>query len=193
MTAARRSLAALLDKVEGWIPLPDAELLRRLAQRSPADIVEIGCYRGRSTIALCLGASEAEPGGFLVYSIDPHRRATGVYGGKFGPEDREAYYRNMLGSGLARQAALINLPSELVGPIWGSPVGLLFIDGDHRYEAVRRDVEVWRPHLLAEGVIVLDDASDVKGGPFRVVRELLESGAFETVEIVGKMHALRKL
>ena len=193
MTISNRTLEELLRDIEGWLPLPDASFLRMLARCSPADIVEIGCYRGRSTIALALGASEAEGGGHLVHSVDPHQHAAGVFGGNFGPDDREAYYRNMLGSGMATRAALINLPSEKVGQIWDRPVGLLFVDGDHHYDAVKRDIEVWSPHVVAGGVVAFDDASDKDGGPFTVICELLDSGRFETFEIVGKVHALKKL
>jgi predicted O-methyltransferase YrrM len=193
MTQSDRTLDDLLRDVAGWLPLLEAEYLRAQAQRARGAIVEIGCYRGRSTIALCMGASEAGPEAPLVYSVDPHQPTKGVYGGSFGPEDRAAYYKNMLASGFADRAALINLPSEKVAAIWDRPIGLLFIDGDHRYEAVKRDAQVWLPYLVAGGVVIFDDVNDSNGGPHRVVAELLHDHGLETVEIVGKLHALRKL
>jgi hypothetical protein len=175
--------------VEGWLPLPDASLLRTLASQATADIVEIGCYRGRSTIALCCGAAES---GRLVYSIDPHRTATGVFGGTFGPQDREAYFRNMLAAGMSQRAALVNLTSEQAGRSWRDPIGLLFIDGDHRYEAVREDADIWGSHIVSSGIVAFDDASDAASGPGRVVQELLDSGDYCTFAAVGKIRALRK-
>jgi predicted O-methyltransferase YrrM len=185
-----RDLEVLLDGVEGWLSLPEVRFLSALAKDALADIVEIGCYRGRSTIALSWGAVES---GRLVHSVDPHQPTTGVYGGKFGPADREAYYRNMLASGMAQRAALINLTSEQAGRSWHGPIGLLFLDGDHRYEAVRRDIDVWVPHLVAGGVVVFDDASDPDGGPSKVIGELVGGGAYLSIATVGKIHALRKL
>ena len=128
-------LEELLGGVEGWMPLPEAQFLSDLAATSAHDVVEIGCYRGRSTIALCHGAARAEPRVPMVYSIDPHCNATGVFGGRFGPADREAYYRNMLSAGMARRAALINLPSSAAARAWQSRIGLLFIDMDVEEEA----------------------------------------------------------
>jgi hypothetical protein len=183
-------LRRLLDGVEGWLPLPEAHFLRDLERAAGADIVEIGCYRGRSTIALCCGALAS---GQLVHSVDPHPSATGVYGGKFGPEDREVYYRNLLGAGIAKQASLINLTSAQVGQCWQAPVGLLFLDGDHSYNAVRRDIDIWGAHLVASGIAAFDDARDPEGGPGKVIAELTADGRYASFAVVGKIHALRKL
>lgn len=184
-----RVLQALLEGVEGWLDLPEAYLLRDLAKAVDNDVVEIGCFRGRSTIALCCGVVGS---GRLVHSVDPHRAATGVYGGKFGPEDREAYYRNLLGSGMAQSAALINLTSAQAASAWNSPIGLLFLDGDHSYKATRLDVAIWGAHVVASGFVVFDDASDPTGGPGRTIQELIADGKYCTHAAVGKVHALRK-
>jgi len=44
----------------------------------------------------------------------------------------------------------------------GMPVNLLFIDGDHNYEAVKRDYEIYAP--LVENIVVLHDISSPKYG-----------------------------
>ena len=125
--------------------------------------------------------------------MDPHSSHVGVYGGKFGPADREAYYRNMLASGFTHRAALVNLTSSQAALAWKEPIGLLYIDGDHRYEAVRADINAWSAFLVAGGVVVFIDASDRKGGPHRVVEDLTASGGFQSLRTVGAMHALKKL
>jgi hypothetical protein len=76
-------------------------------------------------------------------------------------------------------------------PGWGLPVALLWIDGDHRYEAVRRDFASWRPHLMAGATVVFDDAADPAVGPYRLIVELLATGGYEKVEELGKMTVLR--
>ena len=40
----------------------------------------------------------------------------------------------------------------------GRPIDFLFIDGDHAYEAVRRDFEDWSRHVTADGVLLFHDA-----------------------------------
>jgi Methyltransferase domain len=39
----------------------------------------------------------------------------------------------------------------------GPPIGLLFIDGSHKTDAVLDDVTSWQPHLAPDPVIVFDD------------------------------------
>jgi len=65
-------------------------------------------------------------------------------------------------------------------------------DGDHRYEAVRRDFECWRDKLAAHAVIVLDDASNASSGPGKLAREIADGGAFSLEVGVGKMLCLRR-
>jgi cephalosporin hydroxylase len=47
----------------------------------------------------------------------------------------------------------------------GAPVDFLVIDGDHSYEGVRRDIELYAPLVRAGGLVVLHDISpDVSVG-----------------------------
>ena len=182
-----------LEQVEvtkGWLSLDEARLLHSSAgQVTDGCIVEVGSYRGRSTIALAIGAPEGVP----VYAVEPHEEFLGPRGAFFGPEDRKAWMENMLRSGVWERVRLVNLSSEVVTPGWDKPVGLIWIDGDHHYEAVRRDIEVWTPHLLPDAQVLFDDSVKPKTGPGRVVRELVDSGAYEIAEQTGKVSKLRRL
>jgi MMP 1-O-methyltransferase len=159
---ADRDLAALLDlveSVEGWRPRDQAELLVRLAGRVERDqaIVEIGNYRGRSTVALALGAKLGH--GAQIYSVDPHLDFTGPRGGRFGREDQQHLYANLARAGVGALVSVVGLPSHAVAESWRGPrVGLLFIDGDHRYEAVRADFAAWQPHLAPGAIVAFDDS-----------------------------------
>ena len=171
-------------KVEGMIGEPEAALLTRLASEvDEGCIVEVGSWRGMSTIALAKGARVP------VYAIEPHEEFTGVLGGAFGPADRRAFFENLLGAGVVEQVRLVNLSSEVVTPGWQLPVGLLWIDGDHRYEAVRRDFESWEPHL--RGKVAFHDAIQTTLGPFQLIEELLADG-FELDEHVQGTKVLRR-
>ncbi len=191
-TNQNKKLQDALEDVEGWVKPQEVDLLYDLACQAKSCIVEIGCYRGKSTIALSSGSRDAAKN-VPVYSIDPHAIFKGVLGGNFGPADRKAYYANLLRADLAEYAALINLPSQKVASIWEEPVDLLFIDGDHSYDAVKMDIELWGEHLLQESIVVFDDATNEKLGPFQVIAELIEKRMFESLDVVGKMHVLRKI
>ena len=186
------SLSDLLHDVEGWLPMPDAQFLSQHAAKSVHDVVEIGSYRGRSTISLAHGLQKSDNAENLVYAIESHQSFVGIHGGEFGPDDREAFYKNVVGSGLAQRIALINLPSENAARAWDKQIGLLFIDGDHRYEAVALDAKLWCPALVRGGLVIFDDARHSDDGPSRVIDELLKSGKFQSAEGTDKLRALQK-
>ena len=177
-------------QVDGMISVEEAELLFRLASRLSGTgcIVEIGSFRGRSTLALAQGA-----GSCPVFAIDPHEHFAGALGGRFGPQDRAAFFRAMLRSGAYERVRLVNLPSQTVAPGWREPVKLLWLDGDHSYDGVRSDWRAWRPHLAARALVAVDDSTDRRLGPHRLVAELLSEQEFRLLERVGKVTALQRL
>lgn len=172
--------------------MPDARFLSQQAAMCVDDIVEIGSYRGRSTIALAHGLQESGNTKNLVYAIESHQPFVGIHGGEFGPADRDAFYKNVTASGLVQRIALVNLPSENAARAWDAKIGLLFIDGDHRYEAVALDARLWIPALVHGGLVIFDDARHSDDGPSRVIDELLKSGKFKSAKGTDKLRALQK-
>jgi hypothetical protein len=178
--------------VDGKITPLECSLLYKLAsQVSDGCIVDIGSYRGRSTAALALGslANKAVP----VYAIDPHESFEGIQGGHFGPQDRIAFFRNMLRLNVVEIIRLINLGSDVVSGAWDRPVALLWIDGDHTYEAVKRDFEMWEPFVVQDGLIGLHDSTDMQSGPGKIVVVALSSKRFKIVDQVDMTTILCKI
>jgi hypothetical protein len=187
---APRHLRKMLS-VEGHITSSECLLLFNLAsQVSSKCIVEIGSYRGRSTVCLALGSqmNNRPP----VYAIEPHEQFTGPLGGEFGPRDRCAFFTNMTRKGVCEIVRLVNLSSDAVVKGWTREVALLWIDGDHRYDFVRRDFDCWEPFVIEEGVIALHDSIDPCLGPRRVVDEVLASGKFTLIQQADSTTVLRK-
>lgn len=182
-------LRKLFSTVEGMLSFDEACFLYSSAKAvNNGCIVEIGSYRGLSTVFLCLGSQAGS--GAPVYAVDPHRPFGGVLGGVFGPKDREAFYEAMVVSGCGKVVSLINLSSEQFAASWTEPVSLLWLDGDHRYAAVKRDFECWKPHLSANAVAIFHDATDESLGPFELIKELVATGTFEKVASVGSAVAI---
>lgn len=174
--------------VPGSVTVAEASELMRLAGEVPPDacIVEVGSHRGRSTAALALGANGAP-----VYAIEPHEAFEGMYGTKFGPEDRRAFFENMLRVGVVEDVRLVNLSSEVVSKGWTRSIGLLWIDGDHSLEAVRRDFDAWAPFLAPGGAVAFHDALDPDGGPAQVIEALL-ADSFEHEATADRLVVLRR-
>lgn len=149
------------------------ELASHVAKRH--HIVEIGTFRGKSACAL---AREAQA---HVTTIDPWW-LDGNPGGRYG------FNGDNLPKVFAEQVAAAGLESKITqwqtfsvdaAANWNEgEVGLLFIDGDHSYEAVRADYNAWKVHLAYGALVVFDDV-DTPRNPG--VRQF-----FDEVELDGK-------
>ena len=176
-----RQKAAL---VEGWLSDAQGRALFRAAAdtRGRGAIVEIGSWKGRSTTWLASGARLAGHG---VYAIDPHRRSR-----EYPEAETEAeFLANLARNGLAAVVEPLVMTSDDAAARIAGPVELLFIDGDHSYEAVRRDAELWLPRLIDGGTVMFHDvATAAYSGPRRVVREMVcRSPLFHRIGRVGSM------
>lgn len=156
-------------RVAGWLGPHEGRLLHRLAAiADPAGcIVEIGSWHGKSTIWLASGAKAGR--GARVVAIDPH---TGTHLRAAGETTESLLRANLERAGVDDQVEIVVDTSERVAASWSRPVSLLWIDGDHDYEGVKRDIELWEPHLLPGAAIALHDTFVIPG-PERAVRELL--------------------
>ena len=146
-------------------------------------IVEIGSFEGYSTIIL--GKAIADLGGEVV-AVDPH---TGI----LNETDEEAsaflhdtwplFNENIQKAGISRVVRPLRLTSEEAVVNWKDPIRLLFIDGSHRYEDVKKDFLLWRDHLVRGGVVVFHDCWT--SGVRRVIANyLLRDGSFAEFKFV---------
>jgi len=188
---SRGKLEEFLNKTEGTLPLEEASLLYELAKGVfNSCIVEVGSNRGRSAVALGRGSIDGNC--VSVFAIEPHEKFTGVLGGEFGPPDRGAFYKAMLDTDCFHVVRLINASSEKIAPNWNKKIGLLWIDGDHTYEGVKRDFDCWFPHLVEDAMIAFDDSTNPDLGPSRLISEVMSSGEFEKIHQVGKVAVIKR-
>lgn len=172
--------------VEGQLSRAEARKLIELAANVPGGsvIVEIGSFRGRSTIALALGATMGNVN--RVYAIDPHLEFQGVFGGQFGPNDLAELYSNLVKARVGHVVAVVSLSSQAAARAWTQKnIGLLWIDGDHRYPAVCADYHCWSPFVVPDGVVAFHDRS--APGVAQLVGELVSKGQLQPA---GNVEAL---
>jgi hypothetical protein len=88
---------------------------------------------------------------------------------------------------------LIMTSEEAAARIAG-PIELLFVDGDHSYEAVRHDAELWLPRLMDGGTVMFHDvATAAYTGPRRVVQQMVcRNTHFHRIGRVGSMVVARR-
>lgn len=147
--------------IEGQVSKNEITRLISLAQdvKMGEVIVEIGSFRGRSSIALGLGSKMGN--GSRVYAVDPHLDFSGVMGGTFSPSDQTELYKNIIRFSMGEIVSVVSLPSACTAKGWIEdwPIGLLWIDGDHKYESVRLDFDSWKDHVAPNGIIAFHDSN----------------------------------
>jgi SAM-dependent methyltransferase len=169
------ALAAARD-VEGW--LTDAQA-RRLWERagslSPgARIVEIGSFRGRSTIVL----ASAAPEGAEVLAIDPHLGTDRgprewVTSEDLGERDLHAFLGNLERAGVADRVRHVRRRSqEALGEV-DPPVDLVYVDGAHRYRPARDDLRTWGGRVRAGGTVLVHDSFSSVGVTLALMRVMV--------------------
>jgi predicted O-methyltransferase YrrM len=186
---------AAVAAVEGWMTDAQAQRLWQAAQRVPPDgqVVEIGSFRGRSTIVLALGASD----GVTVTAIDPHG------GGDRGPneiapdaargeEDHAAFTANLAAAGVSERVRHIRKTSrEALGDVTG-PIDLLYIDGAHRYTPAKDDIERWGDRVAPGGVLLIHDAFNAIGVTAAQLRVLVFGADFAYLGRDGSLVEYRR-
>jgi hypothetical protein len=109
-------------------------------------------------IALALGAAKAHREN--IYAIDPH--AVQPEEGYL-EDTRSAFVANIRRASVDGQVIPMIMTSKEAARDWRQPIRLLWIDGDHRYESVKEDFQLWEPFLVDGGIIALHDTIRKKG------------------------------
>ena len=183
--AALHAFTAIeLKSVEGFLASMEGFALYLLAHDGPGAgaIVEIGSFMGLSTCWLARGSKAAnrEP----VTAIDhfegsPEHQANQAMENSILISEGTTFNRfqaNIESMGVAEHVFPIRANSADAVATWTEPIRLLFVDGDHSYDGVSRDVSLWSPFVIRGGIVALHDVGsspDVS----RYYEELLASGS----------------
>ena len=177
-------VSALVADVDGWLS-PDqiARLYDSAAATRPGQqIVEIGSFRGRSTIVL----ANAAPPGVAIVAIDPHAgtdrgpQALRGYQAE-AADDHEVFIANLAAAGVADRVRHVRAFSDHAHGEVGGPISLLFIDGAHRYSPARSDIHAWGGRVEDGGTMLLHDSFSSIGVTMAICRELMFSARFRYV------------
>ena len=180
-------LAAKFGKIDGFLFALEGYTLMLLAAKGDAEgqIVEIGSYKGKSTCWLASGSKGA--GREKVTAVD-HFKSPVLRPDL--PADQEwtsldEFKENIKLMGLEDDVRVMASDSETAIKTWNQPIRLLFIDGDHSYEASKLDFECWSPFVIQNGYVVFHDI-EVWDGVTRFYNELKRSSE-EFIEVFSLM------
>ena len=179
-----------VQKLPGMLSNTEVECLFHLGQFNDCQgvIVEIGSWKGKSTVALALGAAKVCDE--KIYAIDPHlvMPEEGYH-----TDTKAEFLANLQTAGVADRVVPMIMTSEAAAQGWQKPVRLLWIDGDHRYASANLDFLLWEPHLAEGGILAMHDTIR-KPGPKRVLWEhVFRSNRFQEIAIVDNITAVRKV
>jgi predicted O-methyltransferase YrrM len=170
-------LAPYLEGVEGWLTDEEAETLYTLARQVTGRgvIVEIGSFKGRSTI--CLGLGSRAGAGAMIYAIDPGHR---------GPRRSEEFAANVARAVVSDLVIPIAATSdEAYRTFEPEQIELLFIDGSHDYPQVMMDFAQWTSRLVDGGMLVMHDTTAASPGSKKVAEDsMYRSRQYRNVRFV---------
>ena len=150
-----------IDRIQSNTSYSDLQFLFLAARDGWGEgcIVEIGTYKGRSAVTLALGSKSA--GREKVFSVDPHIEGT-----------LEIFKENLNKFGVADHVNILVCDSDEASRDIKQNIRLLFIDGLHYYEYVKKDILAFKDLVIDGGIIVFHDYNFK--GVARVIRELTE-------------------
>jgi predicted O-methyltransferase YrrM len=127
-------------------------------------VLEIGAFKGASTIVLSKAARAG--GDREIWTCDPFTNPCGadLPEGTCYPE----FSNNLRRSGEENFVKVFKGLSQDLAKQWDEPIRVLWIDGDHRYEATKRDFELFRPFLTSGAIVAFHDVLGWQRGPCRV-------------------------
>ncbi len=167
-------------KVPGHLNENEARFLGLLTACAPASgtIVEIGSFKGRSTVMLAKVASHYDLG--PIVAIDPHNSPILLdHHSDPGASSYQDFLNSIRAAGVSNQVESHVAYSKEAANSWNRPIRLLWIDGDHSYEGAKEDLDGFFPHLVPLGVVAFHDALNAFPGPIRVfVEDVLRSNRF---------------
>jgi Methyltransferase domain len=178
---SRVSLVSRAAEIEGWFDEIELGLLvdcvaevalRNSNPPGPLNIVEVGSYKGRSTVAIGLTLVALSQAG-TIYAIDPHE---GVRSGRHdriykGGQTYDDFLNNIKRFGL----------EKVVRCEWSKatetridvPISLILIDAMHLFKNVSEDFRHFERSIIRKGMIAFHDYREEFPGVVEFVNSLI--------------------
>ena len=197
-----------IDTIKGFLdPAEGAALYQHgLATAPLGPCLEVGSYCGKSTVYLGTAAKQADN---IVYAVDHHRGSEehqlgeeyhdpDLYDAGVGLMDSFREFRKaMRAAQLENHVVRIVAPSTVAARHWATPLGMVFIDGGHSWEAALNDYRSWVAHIRVGGILAIHDIfpDPTKGGQATcdIWKMAKASGLFEELPMVKTLGLFRRV
>lgn len=147
------------DKVEELyspFPFTDALLLNALVTKNPCSVtVEIGSWTGQSS---CILGLEVKKQGGKMFCIDNFKGSPESNQVEYTEGVKDVLTRNLERFDLDKTVTILEGSSDsFVDMFEDESIDFMFIDADHRYSQVKRDLVNWFPKMKVGGVMTGHD------------------------------------
>jgi len=179
--------------VGGWLTEVEGLFLYNTAKKLKNDqaIVEVGSWKGRSTI--CLGSGSRDGNKVKIFAIDPHIGSP-RYQKKFGEVDTfKKFQQNILEAGVTEYVEPIRDTSKTVAKNFDRKIYFVFIDGAHRYSLVKLDFTLWFPKVMNGGILAFHDSWHFIGPNLATAIPLLFSSKIKNPKLVDSITYFEKV
>jgi predicted O-methyltransferase YrrM len=173
----------------GLLTEREARFLALAAAATPGHgaILEIGSFKGKSTVGLASIAARYGLG--PIVAVDPFtapaRTDPSLAGGA---SSYDEFRETLARAGLSEHVEVHCALSHELASHWNRPIRVLWIDGDHTYAGAKQDFDLFAPHLVDGGVVLMHDVLHRFEGPIRVfVDQVLRSRSFGAAGFCGSI------
>lgn len=178
-------------QLDGWSSKKKNMLLYSLVVTHKIQIsCELGVFGGRTSASLAWGHKEV---GGVCYGVDPYTVEAAIEHETIEENINwwtnkvpyEKLYRDfmiyIIANDLTKQMQLLRMKSDLAATLFGlESLGLLVVDGNHNFEVVKKDFELWLPKVKEGGFLLADD---LLGWGVPEAAKLIPHYGFKEVEV----------
>lgn len=196
-----------IESVKGFLdPIEGKQLYdRALVACELGPCLEIGSYCGKSTVYL---GQACKHKGRTLFAVDHHRGSEehqlgeeyhdpDIFDAGLQAIDTFKLFRDTLQRADLDSIVVPLVASSVVAARdWQTPLGMVFIDGGHSFEAAQADFDSWASHVMSGGILAIHDLfpDPTTGGqaPITIWRQAIDSGLFDDLGVVGTLGILQR-
>lgn len=178
--------------IGGWLTKDEGIFLYESARKILPGyiIVEIGSWKGRSTI--CFGKGVKDGRNATIQAIDPHTGSS-EHHKMFGKVDTfDEFISNIKKAGVDQFITPVREKSEVAVRNFTGPIGFLLIDGSHDIRDVKIDYKIWFDGVVDKGIVAFHDSWSRIGPNIVTALILLTSSQIKNPKLVDTLTVFEK-
>ncbi len=187
-----------MRNVFGLISDHEASTLLTLcvSQNLKGDVVEIGSYLGKSTLYLAKACQISNNG--IVHAVDTFKGNPGLekrYEKQAYPGMNifASFGRNIKNLHLEQYINVHKMTSHEAAKKFKKKARIVFIDADHSYDAVQKDLKLWMNNVMPGGLLILDDADIDTAQVVHAAQNAIDHSSFTLLLHINRLLIYRRL